>query len=90
MASIISTLGSIGLLMDYEAFKENGPIRDFISKSCNLLNIGTTEAEVKEYIANYFGIKETELIFTQMLDVDGFDAEKIMADAIKELNERYE
>lgn len=45
---------------------------------------------IESLCKDYFGIKETELIFTQMLDVDGFDAEKIMADAIKELNERYE
>ena len=45
---------------------------------------------IESLCKDYFGIKETELIFAQMLDVDGFDAEKIMADAINEINAKYE
>ena len=45
---------------------------------------------IERLCKDFFGIKETELIFAQMLDVDGFDAEKIMADAINEINAKYE
>lgn len=36
----------------------------------------------------YFGINETELIYVDMLDVEGFDAEKIIEDKIKEIQGR--
>ena len=40
---------------------------------------------VKALAQTAFGIPETELISAEMLDVDGFDAEKIVADTIAKL-----
>ena len=40
---------------------------------------------VKALAQTAFGIPETELIAAEMLDVEGFDAEKIVADAIAKL-----
>lgn len=36
---------------------------------------------IENICKNCFGIKETELIFAEMLDIEGFDAEKILEDA---------
>ncbi len=43
-----------------------------------------------DYLAkNMFGIKETELICAEYLDIEGNDAEKILAGAISDINEKY-
>ena len=36
----------------------------------------------------HFGIDETELIYADMLDIDGYDPDQIMEDKIKEIKER--
>ena len=79
-------------------FGENGrPVG--LCKAKKLYYVATSGGKfIPDFSYNYieslckgcFGIKETELIFAQMLDVDGFDAEKIMADAINEINAKYE
>ncbi len=43
---------------------------------------------IKTISTEYFGIDETELIYVDMLDIDGFDANKILEDKIKEIKER--
>ena len=40
---------------------------------------------IRSLSCNYFGIKETVLIKAQMLDVEGYDAEMIVEQTIKEL-----
>lgn len=40
---------------------------------------------IKDMAENFFGIKETELIFAEMLDIVGNDAEKILEDTINKL-----
>ncbi len=36
---------------------------------------------------NMFGIKETELIYAEYLDIEGNDAEKILSKAIRNITE---
>lgn len=43
---------------------------------------------IDKLATEYFGIDETELIYVDMLDIDGFDANKILEDKIKEIKER--
>ena len=55
--------------------------------------LGTLFAIVIEYVygmvcKDYFGIKETELIFAQMLDVVGFDSEKIITETINKIKNK--
>ena len=45
---------------------------------------------IESLCKDYFGIKETELIFAQMLDVDGFAADEIMEETIKGIKNKYE
>ncbi|SCJ90025.1 FMN-dependent NADH-azoreductase [uncultured Eubacterium sp.] len=40
-------------------------------------------------VADMFGIPETELIKAEALDIEGFDAEKIMEKAIEEVKQRF-
>ena len=40
-------------------------------------------------VADMFGIPETELIKAEALDIEGFDAEKIMEKAIEEVKHRF-
>lgn len=40
-------------------------------------------------VADMFGIPDTEFIKAEGLDIDGFDAEKIMAKAIEEVKQRF-
>ena len=43
-----------------------------------------------DYLAkNMFGIKETELICAEYLDIEGNDAEEILSKAVRNINERY-
>lgn len=44
---------------------------------------------IKELAEKYMGIPKTKLIKAEMLDVEGFDAEKIVQDAIKSINEDF-
>ncbi|MBR1383897.1 MAG: NAD(P)H-dependent oxidoreductase [Ruminococcus sp.] len=37
---------------------------------------------IKAIAENYFGIKNTRLVMAEMLDIEGFDAEKILQEAI--------
>lgn len=41
---------------------------------------------IKELATLHFGIQQTELIKAEMLDVDGFDADEIVNDTIKQIN----
>lgn len=43
---------------------------------------------IESLCKNYFGIKETELIFAQMLDVVGFDSEKIITETINKIKNK--
>ena len=45
---------------------------------------------IESLCKDYFGIKDTELIFAQMLDIEGFDADKIMEETIKGIKNKYE
>jgi len=40
---------------------------------------------VRELMTKYMGVKETSLIKAEMLDVDGFDPERIVSDIINEI-----
>ncbi len=40
---------------------------------------------IRDLAVNYFGIKETELIKAEMLDVQGYDADRIMEQALSEI-----
>ena len=50
---LLLSLDYMSLYLDYYAYCENGPIKDFISGLNNGLGIGTTEAEIKASIARY-------------------------------------
>lgn len=39
-------------------------------------------------VTHYFGIEETELIMVEKIDIEGYDAKKIMEDKIKEIQGR--
>jgi len=43
---------------------------------------------IRTMAQNYFGISETELIAAEMLDVQGYDAEGIMGNKIREIEQR--
>lgn len=43
---------------------------------------------IDKLATKYFGIDETELIYADMLDVEGFDANKIIEDKINEIKEK--
>ncbi len=40
---------------------------------------------IQDLAVNHFAVKDTELIKADMLDIEGFDAEKIMSDVIEEV-----
>ena len=42
---------------------------------------------LRELAENYMGIPKTKLIKAEMLDIEGFDAERIVQDTIKNINE---
>ena len=43
------------------------------------------DACIHDLVVNCFGIGETELIWAELLDVEGFDAEKIVEDTTQDL-----
>ena len=45
-------------------------------------------AYIRTLARDYFGIPETELISAEMLDVQGYDAESIVANTIREIEQR--
>ena len=45
-------------------------------------------AYIRTLAREYFGIPETELISAEMLDVQGYDAESIVANTIREIEQR--
>jgi len=40
---------------------------------------------IRDLMINYFGVKNTMLIKAEMLDVDGFDSERIVSDTIRSI-----
>ena len=44
---------------------------------------------IDHLVKNMFGIKETELICAEYLNIDGNDAEKILSEAISNIDEKY-
>ena len=44
---------------------------------------------ISDLAKNMFGIKETELIYAEYLDIEGNDAEAILSEAINNVNEKY-
>ena len=51
--SIVDDLAFYGVFLNYDAYCQNGPIRDFISRICNSLRYGTTKDEVNRAIDVY-------------------------------------
>ena len=45
-------------------------------------------AYIRTLVQDYFGIPETERIMAEMLDVQGYDAERIVANTIREIEQR--
>ncbi len=45
-------------------------------------------AYIRTLVQDYFGIPETERIVAEMLDVQGYDAERIVANTIREIEQR--
>lgn len=87
----IENIYCVGIVSEYN---ENGmPIG--LCKASNLYYVVTAGGPynkdysyeyIKDLFINYFGVKECELIYADMLDVAGYDSNKILENKIKELD----
>lgn len=84
-----------GLVSEYD---ETGRPRG-LCKASKLYYVATAGGKfIPDFSYNYieslcktcFGIKETQLICAEMLDVEGFDAEKIMTEAESQIRKSFE
>lgn len=94
LKTYIENIYTIGIVTEYD---EHGHPRGlcrakklyYVTTAGGHYNAAFSFDYIDYLVKNMFGIKETELICAEYLDIEGNDAEEILATAIRNIEERF-